>query len=104
MAVKWMSVNLTIDGRPVTAEPGNTILQAARAAGIDIPTLCQDDRLEPFAACRLCLVEVEGARGPVVSCATQAGEGMVVRTETDEITEQRKVLIDLLLSDHGQTA
>ena len=60
-----MSVNLTIDGRPISAEPGATILQAARAAGIDIPTLCQDDRLEPFAACRLCLVEVEGGRGPV---------------------------------------
>ena len=96
MAVEKMSVNLTIDGRPISAEPGATILQAARAAGIDIPTLCQDDRLEPFAACRLCLVEVEGGRGPVVSCATRAGEGMVVRTETEEINEQRQVLIDLL--------
>ena len=100
MAVEKMSVNLTIDGRPISAEPGATILQAARAAGIDIPTLCQDDRLEPFAACRLCLVEVEGGRGPVVACATRAGEGMVVRTETEEINEQRQVLIDLLLSDH----
>ena len=95
-----MSVNLTIDGRQVAAEPGATILEAARAAGIDIPTLCQDDRLTPFAACRLCLVEVEGARAPLVSCATQAADGMVVRTETEELAEQRKVLLDLLLSDH----
>jgi formate dehydrogenase (NADP+) alpha subunit len=93
-------VNLTIDGRQVTAEPGTTILAAARAAGIDIPTLCQDDRLEPFAACRLCLVEVEGARAPLVACGTAVSDGMVVATSTPEIDEQRKVLLDLLLSDH----
>ena len=93
-------MDLTIDGRQVTAEPGTTILQAARDAGIDIPTLCQDDRLEPFAACRLCLVEVEGARGPQVACATTVNDGMVVTTSTDEIEEQRRILIDLLLSDH----
>jgi formate dehydrogenase alpha subunit len=97
---KERNVELTIDGHMVKAEPGTTILQAARSAGIDIPTLCQDDRLEPFAACRLCLVEVEGARGPVASCAAEAADGMVVRTETDEIVEQRRVLLDLLLSDH----
>ena len=71
-------VELTIDGRTVSAASGTSILQAARAAGIDIPSLCQDDRLEPFAACRLCLVEVEGARAPLVSCATPVAEAMVV--------------------------
>ncbi len=93
-------MNLTIDGRQVAAEPGTTILQAARAAGIDIPTLCQDDRLEPFAACRLCLVEIEGARAPLVACDTAAQDGMAVTTETDALSEQRRVLLDLLLSDH----
>jgi formate dehydrogenase alpha subunit len=93
-------VDLTIDGRQVAAEPGATILQAARAAGIDIPTLCQDDRLEPFAACRLCLVEVEGARAPIVACDSVVQEGMAVTTETDTLAEQRRVLLDLLLSDH----
>jgi len=93
-------VNLTIDGRQVAAEPGTTILSAARAAGIDIPTLCQDDRLEPFTACRLCLVEVEGARAPLVACGTNVSDGMAVRTSTPEIDEQRVVLLDLLLSDH----
>ena len=93
-------MNLIIDGRDVTAAPGTTILDAAREAGIDIPTLCQDDRLEPIAACRLCLVAVEGRPTPVVACATEASDGMVVATETDEIAEQRRVLLDLLLSDH----
>ena len=95
-----MGVNLTIDGLHVAVEPGSTILRVARDAGIDIPTLCRDERLEPFAACRLCLVEVEGGRTPVVASASQASEGMVVRAETDEVTAQRRVLLDPLLSDH----
>ena len=93
-------MNLTIDGRQVAAEPGTSILAAARAAGIDIPTLCQDDRLEPFTACRLCLVEVEGARALLAACGTDVSDGMVVRTSTPEIDEERVVLLDLLLSDH----
>ena len=93
-------MNLTIDGRQVAAEPGTTILAAARAAGIDIPTLCQDDRLEPFTACRLCLVDVEGARALLAACGTDVSDGMVVRTSTPEIDEARVVLLDLLLSDH----
>ena len=99
-AVRGAFLNLTIDGREVAVEPGATVLAAARATGVDIPSLCQDDRLEPFAACRLCLVEVEGAREPVVACTTAAAEGMVVRTETDELSELRRTLLDLLLSDH----
>jgi len=93
------TVNLTIDGRPVVAHPDETILQAARRAGIDIPSLCYDERLEPSAACRLCLVSIDG-KPPVVSCATQVTEGATVATETDEIVGLRKVLLDLLLSDH----
>ncbi len=93
-------MDLTIDGRQLAADPGTTILQAARAAGIDIPTLCQDDRIQPFAACRLCLVEVEGAKAPLVACDTEVRDGMVVVTETEELRDQRRVLLDLLLSDH----
>ena len=96
-------VRVTIDGRQASVEPGTTIIQAARQMRIDIPSLCQDDRLEPFAACRLCLVEIEGnARGPVTACTVPVAEGMVVTTETDALAEQRRVLIDLLLSDHRQ--
>ena len=93
-------MNLAIDGRQITAEPGATILQAARSVGIDIPTLCQDDRLEPFAACRLCLVQIAGAPAPVVACGTEVRDGMQVTTCTPEIDEQRRMLIDLVLSDH----
>ena len=93
-------MDLTIDGRAVTAGPGTTILDAARRVGVDIPTLCQDDRLEPIGACRLCLVAVEGRPAPVVACATEVSDGMVVTTETEDIAEERRVLLDLLLSDH----
>lgn len=94
------TLTLTIDGQEVTVEPGTTVLEAARSVGIDIPTLCHDPRLEPFGACRLCLVEVEGGRGPMPSCALKCGEGMVVHTRTDRIMKLRKFVIELLLSYH----
>ena len=76
-------IQLTIDGHEVAVEPGSTILDAARAASVYIPTLCADDDLEPYGACRLCLVEVEGQRRPILpSCTTPVGEGRVVRTST----------------------
>ena len=95
-------INLTIDDVNVTVEGGCTILQAAAAADIDIPHLCYDESLglEPTSSCRLCLVEVEGARAPVTACSHAADDGMVVRTQTEELIEMRKMVIDLLLSDH----
>ena len=93
-------VRMTIDGRDIAVEPDTTILEAARRHGIDIPSLCRDPRLEPIASCRLCFVEVEGSKAPLVACTTAVSDGMVVRTETDELAAQRRVLIDLLLSDH----
>ncbi len=68
-------VNLTINGREVQARPGQTILEAAQDAGIEIPTLCHDPRLEPYGACRMCLVEVEGARGPMPPAGRQCVKG-----------------------------
>lgn len=93
-------VHLTIDGREVSAAPDDTILQAARANGIRIPTLCYDERLDPYGACRVCLVEVEGARGLLPACATRVTEGMVVRTDTEKLRRVRRTVIELLLSDH----
>jgi formate dehydrogenase major subunit len=93
-------VDLTIDGRQVAAEPGTTILQAARAAGIEIPTLCQHDRLDPISACRLCVVDVEGRRDPVTACDTLAADGLVVITQTAELRAIRQLNLELLLSDH----
>lgn len=94
------TLTLTIDGQEVTVEPGTTVLEAAQSVGIDIPTLCHDPRLEPFGACRLCLVEVEGGRAPMPSCALKCGDGMVVHTRTERIMKLRKFVIELLLSYH----
>jgi len=95
-------VTLNIDGHDVTVSAGATIFQAARAAGIDIPHLCYDPALNlpPTSSCRLCLVEVQGAKRPVPSCSHPAAEGMVVRTHTPELLETRRMLLELLLSDH----
>lgn len=94
------TVNLTINGREVQARPGQTILEAAQAAGIEIPTLCHDPRLEPYGACRMCLVEVEGARGPMASCGTAVREGMKVQTHSEKIVKIRKFVLELLLTNH----
>ena len=94
------TTSLIIDGEKVEAAKGSTILEAASQAGIKIPTLCHDPRLKPHAACRICLVEVEGAKGPLAACSTPVQKNMVVRTKTDNITELRRTALDLLLSDH----
>ena len=78
-------VTLTINGREVQAQPGQTILEVACAAGIEIPTLCHDPRLEPYGACRMCLVEVEGARGPMAACGTAVKEGMKIQTHSPRV-------------------
>ncbi len=93
-------LRMQIDGKEVTAPPGATVLQAARGAGISIPTLCHLDILEPFGGCRLCLVEVEsgGWTKLVVSCVYLAEDGLVVRTRSDKIDRIRKTLLELLLA------
>jgi predicted molibdopterin-dependent oxidoreductase YjgC len=93
-------ISLTIDGSSVMAQKGMTIFQAAKSAGIDIPHLCYHEALPSSGACRLCLVEVEGARGLVTSCGMQASEGMVVKTNTEQLKTVRKMVLELLLSDH----
>lgn len=93
-------IHLTIDGSPVTARPGQTILDVARQQNIMIPTLCHDDRLKPFGSCQLCRVEVEGARGTMLACATQVVEGMVIRSETEAVKASQKTCLELLVSQH----
>ena len=93
-------IQFTLDGREVEAEAGSTILEAAQQNGVEIPTLCHDPRLKPYGACRICLVEVEGARGPMPACATPLTPNMVVRTKTDNIIKIRRMGLELLLSDH----
>jgi len=94
-------VNLTIDGREIQAEEGVAILHAAQDNNIYIPSLCDNEAVAPYGACRLCLVEITTARGRkrlVVSCTYQVEEGLVVRTDTDKVASIRKTLIELLLA------
>lgn len=94
-------IRLTIDGREVEAGPDQTILQAANSLGIRIPTLCHDPRLEPFSACRVCMVEVENARKPLATaCSALVQDGMVVKTDTPKVYEARRFALELILSDH----
>ncbi len=95
-----IAVQLTIDGEPIQAAPGGTVLDACRAAGIHVPTLCHDPRLEPYGACRLCVVEVEGMRGYPAACTTRVADGMVITTENEVLRGLRRTVVELLLSDH----
>jgi formate dehydrogenase alpha subunit len=93
-------MTITIDGRAIDFEGNPTILELARANGIDIPSLCDHPLLEPYAACRLCLVEVKGRRGYVPACSTAAEEGLEVRTATPELTVLRRGVLELILAEH----
>jgi predicted molibdopterin-dependent oxidoreductase YjgC len=93
-------VLLTIDGREVTAEEGMTVFEAAKKAGILIPHLCYRSDLPATAACRMCVVEVEGTRTLVASCAYPVANKMVVHTDSPRVLEARKLVIEFLLSDH----
>ncbi len=93
-------ITLIIDGKYVEVPEGTTVLEAARQADIYIPTLCDDPRLEPYGACRLCLVQIKGMPRPVTACTTPAREGMEVVTTNEEIERIRRTIVELLLSDH----
>ena len=81
------------------AEPGDTIYQAAKKAGIAIPSLCASDHLNPFGSCRLCLCEIEGQSGTAATCTTPAREGLVVQTETKRLQRLRRNIVELYLSE-----
>ena len=95
-------VHLTIDNIPVEVEAGTTILEAARKINIDIPTLCFLKEINEVGDCRMCIVEVEGRRGFTASCIQKAEEGMIVHTHTPEVMEARKMVLDLILSNHDK--
>ncbi|MDD2733996.1 MAG: molybdopterin-dependent oxidoreductase [Desulfuromonadaceae bacterium] len=94
-------VNLTIDGKQVTAPKDATIYDAAKLNGIKIPILCHDKKLKPFGACRMCLVEVEQMKGrQIPACTTPVTEGMIIQTATPEIVKARELVLELLLLNH----
>ncbi len=95
-------VHLTINGIPVEVEEGTTILEAARKINIDIPTLCFLKDINEVGDCRMCVVEVEGNRGFATACIQKVAEGMVVKTSTPAVIEARKIVLDLILSNHDR--
>ncbi|MEW6715823.1 MAG: molybdopterin-dependent oxidoreductase [Nitrospirota bacterium] len=94
------TVKLTIDGKEVQVAEGTNLIDAAETAGIHIPNLCYLKGMPGIGACRLCLVEVEGSKAPLIACNTKVKEGMVVNSQTEKIKETRKFVIDLILSMH----
>ena len=95
------NVNIIMDGRSLSVPAGTSVLEAARENGIRIPTLCFLKDLDPRASCRMCVVEIEGARTFQHACATKVREGMVIHTDTEAVRESRKLTLELLLSNHA---
>ena len=97
-----MMKSITINGKQVSVEDGTTIIEAAKQVGITIPSLCYLEGIHQFGSCRICIVEVEGAKTLMPSCITKVTEGMVVHTNSGRVRRARKVLYELLLSDHSK--
>jgi predicted molibdopterin-dependent oxidoreductase YjgC len=94
------AITLSIDGKAIVTQPGKTIIQAAMEAGLYIPYLCYYPGMKPFGACRMCVVEVENTRGTPASCTTPVANGMVVRTNTSQVQDLRKGIMELVISEH----
>ena len=94
-------INLTIDDKQIEVTEGTTVLEAAEVAGIVIPTLCHHHNLTPFGGCRLCMVEIEGARILQPSCTLPATNGMIVHTNTEKVKEARKFVLSLIFSERN---
>ena len=95
-----MSINITINGKKCEAKPNQTVLDACRENGVDIPNLCHDPRLNPFGSCMICRVQIEGERGVPLSCGAQIRDGMIITTESESINKARKTCLELLVSQH----
>jgi formate dehydrogenase major subunit len=93
-------VNIILNGKIVKGNKGETILSVARRNGYNIPTLCNDERLEPYSSCYVCVVEIEGLRALQPSCSTKITEGMKIETNNGKVYKARKTALDLLLSNH----
>ena len=101
MSSKGEGVVVTIDGVRVNASPNMTILEAARKAGVRIPTLCYLKGVSDIGMCRVCSVEVEGRDNLVAACKTKVADGMVVHTATERVQDYRKIMLQLVLAEHG---
>ncbi|MFW6074457.1 MAG: 2Fe-2S iron-sulfur cluster-binding protein, partial [Chloroflexota bacterium] len=92
------TVELTVDGQDVSVPEGSTIMDACTKVGIDTPTLCYGETLEPANACRVCVVELEGSRALVPACARKAEPGMIIHTDSERVRHSRKLVMELLAS------
>jgi len=93
-------LNIIINGKIFQGYQGETILDMSRRLNIEIPTLCNDERLEPFSSCYLCVVEVEGMRGLQPACSTRVTEGMRIETDNERVHKSRQFALELLVSNH----
>lgn len=93
-------ITLTINGKDVTVPAGTSILDAATGAGFFVPTFCHDPAIPNYGGCRICVVEVKGARALVASCSAEAANGMVVETESPTVVEARRTILELILANH----
>jgi predicted molibdopterin-dependent oxidoreductase YjgC len=96
-------ISINVNGGDYEVDPGQTVLQACTSIGIDIPNLCWHPRTKVYGGCRLCIVEIDGMRGLPISCGTDVREGMVVRTDTDDIHKVRRMVVELMIAsgDHN---
>jgi formate dehydrogenase major subunit len=94
-------VNITINGREISTEAGNTVLKAAQQAGVYIPTLCDHPALPPTGACRMCVVEILGQRNLQSSCSFPVTDGMVIETESKRVVDARKLILDMIFSERN---
>ncbi len=94
-------IKLTIDGKTVEVKEGTTVLEAAEQADVYIPTLCHHPQLTPYGGCRLCMVDIEGARTLQPSCTLPATDGMVIKTNTEKVLAARKFVLTLIFSERN---
>lgn len=92
---------IVIDDREIEAPEGAPVLEVCRQNGVYVSSLCYIDGLPPYAGCRMCLVEIEGARGLQLACNSRVTDGMVVRTQTGEVRDSRRAVLSLILSNHS---
>ena len=97
------TISVKIDGQTVNVPAGFTVLEAAQQADIYIPTLCHLDKVKPYGACRLCMVDIKNLRGHPTACTTPVAEGMEITTVTPELQELRRGILELMLSEHPYT-
>ena len=100
MVEQATEITITIDGVPVKTQPGKMVLEAAIEAGLYVPYLCYHPGMKPFAACRMCVVEVEGGRGYPASCTLPVQDGMVVKSDTHQVYQLRRSITEMLISEH----